>query len=254
MADLCDLQRALLARIAWPDGTDPADLVRGDHMASASERLDVYARMYLARLTDALAAGYPAVAAVLGDEFAAEAKRFLALHPSRNPSLRWLGRYLPDFLEGPFFDGAPWLGALARLERARLAVFDAPDAPPLRLERLRTLPAEQLVDLWLQLVPASRRIQVAYAVDDVWPKVTRGEAVSAPDADPRLLLVWREGVQVHHRRIDALEAELLELVAIGVPAGVVFEGIAERVPHERVAETAFAILGRWASDEIVRAT
>lgn len=254
MAELIDLQRALLSRIAWPDGTDPAGLVRGDSMASAGERLDVYARMYLSRLTDALAASYPAVAAVLGDDFAAQAERFLALHPSRNPSLRWLGVRLPAFLEGPFFEGSPWLGALARLERARLDVFDAPDDPVLALDELRTLPPEKLVRVPLRLVAACRCVAVDFAVEQAWSQATRGEPVAAPAAEPRILLVWRQGVQVYHRRIEALEAELLDLVAGGTSAGLLFERIAERVPADRVAETSFAILGRWAGDEIVHAT
>src|SRR4029077_19404566 len=93
----------------------------GDERASAIERLDVYANMYFFRILDALRGDYPKVLAVVGDDaFHNLATDYLQAHPSRHPSLRFVGAALPAFLRGHALAGPrPWLPGLAPLEWAR---------------------------------------------------------------------------------------------------------------------------------------
>jgi hypothetical protein len=56
---------------------------------------------------------------------------------------------------------------------------------------------------------------------------------------------------VYHRRIDALEAELLSLADEAPTFSVLCERIGERVGTGRAAPTAFQVLGRWARDELL---
>src|SRR4029079_15629477 len=75
--------------------------VVGDERLDAPARLDVYARMYVARLVDVLREDYPRVAAVLGEEeFTRVAGEYVAAHRSTHPSLRWFGRAFPERLAG----------------------------------------------------------------------------------------------------------------------------------------------------------
>jgi hypothetical protein len=97
--------------------------------------------MYRTRLVDGLREDFPRVAALLGDaEFRALAYRYLARHRSTHPSVRDVGCRFTDFIAS---DAAlpPFLSDLARLEWARVEVFDASDAEPLRLSDLEALPA-----------------------------------------------------------------------------------------------------------------
>ena len=101
-------------------------LAVADARGSAIERLDVYANMYFFRILDALRADYPKVLAVIGDEaFHDLATGYLLAHPSRHPSLRFVGAALPGFVaEHRLAKERPWLGELAALEWARVDVFE----------------------------------------------------------------------------------------------------------------------------------
>ena len=93
--------------------------------------------MYFFRLLDILRDDYAAVVAVLGDEpFHNLVTDYLLACPSQHPSVRNVGERLPRFIDGHALGlERRWLGELARLERARLEVFDGPDAEPLPARR-----------------------------------------------------------------------------------------------------------------------
>ena len=118
--------------------------LRPGEQLSPTERLDVYADMYFYRLKDCLAEDYPNLAAWIGPErFHNLVTDYLLAHPSRHPSLRELGRALPVFLESqPLPARFAWAPDLARLEWARLDVFDDADAAPLTREALLSQDAD----------------------------------------------------------------------------------------------------------------
>jgi hypothetical protein len=111
-------------------------MVVGDERLSAVERLDLYATMYFVRIHDVLRDEYARSVAVLGGEaFHALVTDYLQACPPAHPSLREAGARLPGFVTGHALAAdRPWLAELARLERARLEVFDGPDATPLSLD------------------------------------------------------------------------------------------------------------------------
>ncbi len=102
LAQLAALQRDLFARITGlPVGDAPraAERVVGDGRGSAEERLQVYATMYRLRVAEALESQFPRVARAMGPEaFGEAAVAFVGAVPSRDPSLRWIGRGFPDWL------------------------------------------------------------------------------------------------------------------------------------------------------------
>ena len=159
------------------------DVLRGDERLNAIERLDIYANMYFYRLLDILRADYEAVVAAVGDTaFHNLVTDYLLVCPSLHPSVRNVGQRLPQFLDGHALGlERPWLGELARLERARIEVFDGPDADTLVLDELRTLAPEDFVTLKLPLIPNRIRVEATHAIDDFWRAVE--ERKSAGDAD-----------------------------------------------------------------------
>ena len=126
----------LAARGAQAVG-DVHELVVGDARLSAVERLEIYANMYFFRIRDVLRDEFPRTAALLGDStFHDLVVDYLAAIPPRHPSLREVGARLPAFLAAHSTARArPWLAELARLERTRLELVDAPDAETLTLDR-----------------------------------------------------------------------------------------------------------------------
>src|SRR5207244_2774521 len=92
-----------------------------------AERVHVYAGMYFWRLVDALREDFPKLATVLGDGgFADLVRGYIRAHPSTAPSIRHLGRALPDFLAG--YPPAS-LAALARLAWTRRSSAWPPASP-----------------------------------------------------------------------------------------------------------------------------
>jgi hypothetical protein len=133
--DLADLQRwmqgAILGRAA-PPGLDASSSAtpRAQGGLTAAQRLTLYARGYRARLMECLAAEFPCLRALAGEQvFELFAAGYIAERPSTDPSLYGLGAGFADYLEAtrPAGDDGPGaLSALpadlARLDRARAEV------------------------------------------------------------------------------------------------------------------------------------
>jgi len=116
-----------------------ARIIGGDARLDAVQRLDVYANMYFWRLLDILRGDYTAVVAAVGDDhFHNLVTDYLIACPSAHPSVRNVGERLAGYLKTHALGvERPWLVELARLERARVELFDGPDGEPLALDELR---------------------------------------------------------------------------------------------------------------------
>jgi hypothetical protein len=257
-ADLRETQEIFWDLIAAPEGVQPglaglartgrleredlSFLIDGDKRLGAVERLDIYANMYFYRLRDGLAEDYPKVSAIIGGaDFHNLVTDYLLRHPSTHWSLRYLGAALPGFLAGhPLAERFPFLADLARLEWARIDVFDAPDAPLLSRDSLTSRSPEVLDELPIRPIPASRLLALDWNVAPVWRTVeddlagdesggthsaavmaTGSECFSSPLAiDPPErrrchLLVWRHDFAVLHRSLNAVESACLAAAAGG---------------------------------------
>ncbi len=240
---LRDLQLEFL-RAVMMGGAAPAS-VEGDGRADAAARVAVYANMGAARFRDALASVYPVLLRVLGDDaFTELCASYMAAHPSRHPSLRWVGRDMPSFLGG---SGSGGECDLAALEWARHDVWDAVDEELLDMPAVAALGPEGIGDLELRLVAAHRVVAVGHAVEPVW----RGQAERA-EVSKGMLLVWREDVSVYHRRVGEEEAGALGMAAV---AGMSFGDLCERLASgrraEEAAQVAAGMLGRWVTDRLL---
>jgi hypothetical protein len=135
---------------------------------------------------DALAANYPVVHALVGeDSFFGCAEAFVERHPPRDPRLCLYGEGLPEFIAGyPPFSQAPYLTDVAALERRVTEALFAADAEP--LDGAAFARAVEL-DASLILHPAVRFAAVASPAASIW-------LAHQPDAPPDALesLAWAE--------------------------------------------------------------
>lgn len=232
---------------------DLARVVAGDGRLDAVQRLDIYANMYFWRLLDILRGDYSALVAAVGDDpFHNLVTDYLLACPSTHPSVRNVGARLPEFLATQALAAErPWLVELARLERARIELFDGPDAEPLTLDELRARPPEEFVTLPLPLVPSHLFLDVAHAVDDVWRAAENEQPIEPPAAGARTLLVWRQDVTVCHRPLESLERDALVRARDGARFGVVCDLVAQSLPIEEAGPAAFQLLARWVGDGII---
>jgi len=244
MRELARLQHRFYELVTRWEGDATGLLASGD--------LEVYAGAYAARLHDVLADDYPKLRAAVGDDaFGPLIARYLRAHPPCSFTLRDAGQSLPAFLAGDA-EAPPWAADLARLERARVEVFDGPDAAPLTREAVAAGDAADLPALELAWVPASALVPIAWAVDDLWSALEDGDARFEPAPARRTVLVWRKDVVVFHRTLDDDEGALAPHIAGGVAfadacATLAGAGLVE--PAARAAE----LLLRWIGAEALRA-
>jgi hypothetical protein len=228
-------------------------VVASDARLDAVQRLDIYANMYFWRLLDILRGDFSAVVAAVGDDaFHNLVTDYLLACPSAHPSVRNVGARLADFVATqPLGAERPWLAELARLERARIELFDGPDAEPLTLDELRARAPEEFVTLPLPLVPSQLFLDVEHAVDDVWRAAEDERPIEPPAAGARTLLVWRQDVTVYHRALEPLERAALLRARDGAPFGVVCDLVAESLSVDEAGPAAFQLLARWVGDGII---
>jgi hypothetical protein len=229
-------------------------IVDGDARLPAEARLEIYADMYLARLRDVLRDEYPKTLVLLGaSSFHDLVVDYLIACPPSHPSLRELGARLPGFLaEHRLATERPWAAELARLERARLELFDGPDAEALTIESLRARPPERFAALRLRLVPSHALLGPRFDVSALWR--ADDPAAVAPQPATGALLLWRRDREVLHRGAGEEEAAWLRRLASG---DVTFEALCGDLAHgrsdEQAAARAFELVGRWATDGLLRA-
>ncbi|HEY6475204.1 MAG TPA: DNA-binding domain-containing protein [Polyangia bacterium] len=230
------------------------EIVAGDARLPAAARLEIYADMYFARLRDVLRDEYPKSLMLLGAAaFHDLVVDYLSACPPSHPSLRELGARLPGFLaEHPVAAERPWAAELARLERARLELFDGPDAEPLTIESLRARPPERFATLSLRLVPCQGLLALLFDVATLWRADDPGTVTPRPATGA--VLVWRREREVLHRGVGDEEASWLRrLASDDVAFEALCAGLADGRTDEAAAARAFELVGRWASDGLLRA-
>ena len=250
VASLRELQQLFWRSLADEWDTIAPELVEAVLPSStldSSARVQVYAGAYSSRLLDVLHEDFPRLAALLGrDGFEQIARDYLRSHPSEHPSLRHLSRAMAAFLERRT-DLPPYLADLARLEWARIDVFDAPDAEPLPVAALRTVRPEDWPHLYLVPIPALQVVRAAWPVHELWAGADPAGLIPAPT----VIRVWRgAGYAVFHAAMDACAAEALRRLTAGAPFVVVCEAFADRPPGE-AAEEVTSLLARWVEDGII---
>lgn len=196
---------------AW-NGSDPA------------VRFAVYRNNVLSSLVDALAASFPVVQQLVGEEFfRAMAAVHVRQSPPRTRILADYGGDFPAFIDG-FAPAAslPYLADVARLEWLRLRAYHAADAAPLPGDRLAAALAapDSLGRLLLQVQPALGLLDSAFAVVSLW--AAHQGVLALAEVDPRqaqCALVLRNGLEVEVIGIRLGDARFIGCVQQGLPLG-----------------------------------
>ncbi len=187
--------------------------VAAPHRGTIAERLRVYSEGYPARVHEALADTFPAVAHVIGPRSLADlTRRYVRAVALRSCNLNDAGSALSDFLQRDVARARfPFLPDLARLEWRVAQAFHAHEQPPLDP---RPLAAWSLAD-WegavLQFQPAVALVCSDWPIREIW--AARDTPVEQIDIDLRdrreRILVRRSGFEVVCESLPADEATAL---------------------------------------------
>ncbi|MGB0749552.1 MAG: putative DNA-binding domain-containing protein [Magnetospiraceae bacterium] len=246
MNDIFDIQDAFQRRLTAGDNALTALL------QNAGPFMKVYDHAYGARLKEILAADFPALHTLLGDTAFEDAMTgYLAAHPSRHPSVRWLGRALPAWLScTPPWNRQGMLADMAAFEWALGLAFDAPDGPVLTLEGLATVAPDHWAALTFTAHPALNTVGLAW---DVLPFQKAVAQERDPEAAPEQLetpseiAVWRDphSLQVRFRAMAADEAAALAALRAGESFGAICAQLAETGAPDQAALRAASLLRSW---------
>jgi len=245
-------------------------LVTSDARLDAVDRLDVYANAYFYRILEVIEQELPALRRALGeDAFHDLVTSYLVVHPSRQPSIRWVARDVPAFLAAHEAVASlrrrfPWSPDLAALEWAMSECFDEANAKYLARGDLASLAADEWSELRLALVPASRRVDLAWPVGQLrlaWREedaagvspASQPAAVSLAPQRARLV-VWRRDDRVSQRALADEEADALDAISGGLSFGALCERVAETLGDAAAPAAAAAWLARWVDDGLLTRT
>ena len=221
-SELARFQQAFGAALAGQGATPVAG---GSALARA---LAIHRNTSAKAAQDALAANYPVVRALFGDDaFSACAGAFVSAEPPREPRLNAYGAGFPAFLQ----DYAPaaelsYVPDVAALERLHVEALFAADATSLDGLALGAALDPEAV---LRLHPATRFTAFPSPAVGIWlahrdgDEAALGEIVWRPEA----VLVTRPGLDVRVERINAPAVAFLSACASGQTLGVAATAAAE---------------------------
>jgi len=249
-------QQRLRAAIA--DHASAAGLLRTD--PKREPLLRIYQHAYTARLLGALRDNFGVLPRAMGDDaFDTLGRAYLQSHPSNQPSIRWFGHRLAEFMaQQPDLVPHPAFVDLARMEWALRAAFDAAGEPGLSAASLAARAPAQWAGWVPRFQPSVRLLSLQWRVEPAWRALQASEdeepELEEPAAGEHLLLVWRPQLETRWRSVtDATEALLLSAAMGGDSFGALCERAAERVGEEGAAAAAVGALQQWIGEGLLAA-
>jgi hypothetical protein len=206
MPELLDFQDAFVAALAgersalspWLDPTED------------DAGLSVYRNTIAKGCVDALAANFPTVLSMVGEDwFRAAAALFAREAPPATAALLDYGVAFPAWLERfPPAADLPYLAGIAHLDRLWTEALFAAEAPVLSAEALAVAP-EVLAALHLPLHPSVRFAAFDAGLPGLWLAAREGSEDLALSEAPQTLLLVRQGGAVVRRLASPGETEFL---------------------------------------------
>lgn len=202
---------------------------------SPQERIQIYRRMYLLRMEEALEIDFPAVQARAGkDAFFALVSDYVEAHPSHSYTLDHLGRYFPDFLrEGNALDEGSFVAELAALEWSICESAIALNSSVLNLADMASVASDRFLDLTFTPIPALRLHRFRYNINEVYRRWSHDDSWLEVESEETFLVVWRQDLEVWRRDLDPASYHFLAYLLQGLPLG---ESLDRTLETYRVSE------------------
>lgn len=155
---------------------DLSEVIVDQPPISRAERLAIYTNAFFWRLLESMSEDFEATGKSIThlkdyDKFSDLVREFVRAHPSHSANITDLGGPFPEFVAAHSLAREfPWLGELARLERAYTESFLAPGPTPLPAEQLALLSGESGADVRLAVGGSVRVFRSEWPVLGLWRK------------------------------------------------------------------------------------
>lgn len=233
MPELLDFQDAFVAALAG----SPSALSPWLAPCEGAAGLSVYRNTIAKGCVDALAANFPTVLSMVGEDwFRAAAALFAREAPPASAALLDYGEAFPAWLERfPPADDTPYLAGIAQLDRLWTETLFAAEAPVLTAEALGVLAPETLAETNLPLHPNVRFASFEADLPSLWIAAREGrEDLELSDRAQSLLLVRQAGA-VSARVIGAAETAFLRACRDGLTSAQAAQRVFEADPTANLA-------------------
>lgn len=215
MPELLDFQDAFVAAIGGQRAALSPWLADGEHPGLA-----VYRNTIAKGCVDALAANFPTVQSMVGEDwFRAAAALFAREAPPASAALLDYGADFPAWLERfPPAAELPYLAGIAHLDRLWTEALFAAEASTLDAGALSRLAPEALADTRLTLHPSVRFAAFDAGLPSLWRAARDGAEDLELSETPETLLLVRQGQAVASRVVGAAETAFLRACRDGLTA------------------------------------
>ena len=238
---------------------EPSDIVQHVQSTptySATERLNVYAYAYKARLKEALETDYEKLHSYLGDEqFDQLLELYIKKHPSKHTSLRHFSVSMAALLseEEPYAQ-LPILAEIATIEASFANSFDAKDANVATLDSLAALPPDSWETLNFSFQPSLQLLPLSFNSFDIWKAL--GDEQSPPETEPfkqaNMWIIWRDIELIsRYRPLSEAEAAVLSLAVIGIPFPAICEELLNHFNEDETPLKAIGFLQTWVQEGLI---
>ncbi|MGW8246818.1 MAG: HvfC/BufC N-terminal domain-containing protein [Acidiferrobacterales bacterium] len=196
------------------DRSEDAEALIADSAFASTDRLQLYRNNLVISLTEALAAIYPVVQRLVGDDFFRVACRdYIPQFPPRQAPLHEFGKDFPGFIRSYKPAGSlAYLADVAVLEWAWHRAYHAADAGKLDATNLQQLPEQHQGELHFTLHPAVQLLKSDYPVDRIWQvnqEGFKGDDKVSLDEGGVCIAVIRPQLEVLVQAIPCAEWEFL---------------------------------------------
>ncbi len=243
---LAELQEKFQNRLLrGDDGIDP-------HLNKGGPFMKAYDHAYRARLIEILTEDFEGLHLLLGDEqFFRMLGEYVDGHPSTTRSIRWLGRYLPDWLKRSESWGRhPELASMAAFEWMLGLAFDAPDARTVGGETMARVPPEAWPMLTFTFHPSLHTATLDFDVSAFYRAAkaqTDPEGPPLPHDAPVTWAAWRHPIDmiVMYRALETDEAMALDAAQKGITFDGICEIVADHTDADEAAVRAAGLMKGW---------
>jgi hypothetical protein len=247
--DLLAFQSEFAAALLATEPCLPQQVSRtGDH--DAARRFGIYRNNVNASLSSALAACFPVVERLVGEEFfRAMALVFVARHPPRSPVLATYGAEFPMFLDR--FEpvaALPYLSDVARLEWRRAVAHHAADVRAVDVSTMAAIPTDLLANARMIFHPGACVVASDFPIVSIWRTNTHDDVTSRIGADlpGEAALVSRPSLDVLVTPLSRGAARLIAILAAGGTLGAAAQVAAEDHPDLNLSDALALLFGAGA--------
>ena len=227
MSLLAELQRDFCDALRTTDAPDPTLLNLLSDDALALQRFQVYRNNFIVLNGDAIAAMYPVIKRLVGDDaFRLLASSYVRRYPPMERTLLLYGDSFPDYLASiAELSALPYLADVARLEFAWTSAYHAVDAAGLAPEQMAALDNSEMAAVRLTPHPSMQLIASDYPLYRIWVSNqpdSLEQQVSLDEGSSRLIVI-RPRLEVEVREVDAAEFIFMEHLSANATVAEAYE-------------------------------